>query len=63
MAISQAKSIEEIEQLNAMLRSGIIPTHIRQQQQQQQQPPKKTNGISFKINNLLSLALINYINE
>jgi hypothetical protein len=39
MAISQAKSIEEIEQLNAMLRSGIIPTHIRQQQ-----PAKKTNG-------------------
>jgi len=36
-AISQAKSIEEIEQLNAMLRSGIIPSHIKQQQQQQQQ--------------------------
>lgn len=36
-AISQAKSIEEIEQLNAMLRSGIIPSHIKQQQQQHQQ--------------------------
>ena len=55
MAISQAKSIEEIEQLNAMLRSGIIPTHIRQQQQQQQQPPRKTNGISFKINIIYSV--------
>ncbi|CAF1053930.1 unnamed protein product [Brachionus calyciflorus] len=31
LAISQAKSIEEIEQLNAMLRSGIIPSHLKQQ--------------------------------
>ncbi|RMZ93013.1 U2 small nuclear ribonucleo A [Brachionus plicatilis] len=30
LAISQAKSIEEIEQLNAMLRSGIIPSHLKQ---------------------------------
>lgn len=37
MAISQAKSIEEIEQLNAMLRSGIIPNHFKQHHQQQQQ--------------------------
>jgi U2 small nuclear ribonucleoprotein A' len=32
-AISQAKSIEEIEQLNAMLRSGIIPSNLRQHHQ------------------------------
>lgn len=31
--ISQAKSIEEIEKLNAILRSGQIPSHLRQQQQ------------------------------
>ena len=37
MAISQAKSIEEIENLNAMLRSGVIPSYIRQQHQQKQQ--------------------------
>ncbi len=36
LLISQAKSIEEIERLNHMLRSGVIPSHIRQQQQQQQ---------------------------
>jgi len=36
-AITQAKSIEEIEQLNNMLRSGIVPSHLKQQQQQQQQ--------------------------
>jgi hypothetical protein len=35
LLISQAKSIEEIERLNHMLRSGVIPSHIRQQQQQQ----------------------------
>ena len=44
-AISQAKSIEEIEQLNAMLRSGIIPTHLRQQQQPLQQNPRRTGSI------------------
>lgn len=36
MAISQAKSIEEIEQLNQMLRSGIIPSHLKKPQQQTQ---------------------------
>jgi U2 small nuclear ribonucleoprotein A' len=37
LLINQAKSIEEIERLNHMLRSGVIPSHIRQQQQQQHQ--------------------------
>lgn len=31
LAISQAKSIDEIERLNQMLRSGIIPTSFKQQ--------------------------------
>lgn len=35
-AISQAKSIDEIERLNAMLRSGIIPSQFKQ-------APKKAN--------------------
>lgn len=39
-AISQAKSIEEIEQLNLMLKSGIIPTNFKQQMAQQKKPPK-----------------------
>lgn len=30
-AISQAKSIDEIERLNQMLRSGVIPTNFKQQ--------------------------------
>jgi len=30
-AISQAKSIDEIERLNAMLRSGIVPNNFKQQ--------------------------------
>jgi len=34
IAISQAKSIDEIERLNAMLRSGVIPTNFKQQLQQ-----------------------------
>jgi len=36
-AISQAKSIDEIERLNQMLRSGVIPTNFKQQLQQPNQ--------------------------
>jgi len=35
MAIAQAKSIEEIEQLNAMLKSGIIPREFKQKKSHQ----------------------------
>lgn len=40
-AISQAKSIDEIERLNSMLRSGVIPTNFKQQIQKGGQ--KRTN--------------------
>jgi U2 small nuclear ribonucleoprotein A' len=42
-AISQAKSIDEIERLNAMLRSGVIPTNF-QAQMQQGKKVKTNNG-------------------
>jgi U2 small nuclear ribonucleoprotein A' len=42
-AISQAKSIEEIEQLNAMLKSGIIPTNFKQQMAEKKRPLKSIN--------------------
>jgi len=42
-AISQAKSIDEIERLNAMLRSGVIPTNF-QEQIQQKKKAKMNHG-------------------
>lgn len=43
-AISQAKSIDEIERLNAMLRSGVIPSNFKQQIQQNKKTRVDHNG-------------------
>lgn len=44
-AISQAKTIEEIEQLNAMLKSGIIPTSFKNQMAANKKPTNNNDQI------------------